>query len=286
MTHMLVGLLLVGATWSLAQARPEEEWGGYPGTPAAEPATTLPTPSSGDPSPPPPPPDGLPPPPPLLVPLRAPKPVVRRPAPPPQVPNTVSMLGAPTLGSFERGEALLVGFPFISLRFSLGLGERVDLGVGFDSYYLAMNEPLLTTRVLLGRTQTWSFAAVVEAGYAFFGVRASRETRGARWLTGRRNINVAPSFIASYQGTRPRAARLFFAVRYLLSLDTEPVALDPLGGVPPALVAGHNFGLRGGAELPLSPKTSFVFTLGLDVHTRVDDAPVMPDVAVGVVTSF
>jgi hypothetical protein len=283
MTRALAGLLFVLATASLAQARPEEEWGGYPGTPAGAPSTTLP---SSEPTAPPPPPDGQPPPPPPVVPPRAPKAVQRRPVPPPQPPNTVSMVGAPTLGPFERGEALLVGFPFISLRFSLGLGDRVDLGVGFDTYYLAMNEPLVTTRVLLGRTQTWSFAATLEVGYAFFGVRASRETRGARWLTGRRNINVSPAFIASYQGTRPRAARLFFEARYLLSLDTEPFAVDPLGGVPPALAAGHNFGLRGGAELPLSPKTSFVFTLGLDVHGRVDDAPVMPNVAVGVVTSF
>ena len=71
-----------------------------------------------------------------------------------------------------------------------------------------------------------------------------------RWLTGRRNINVIPSLVVSYQGDKPRAARLFFDLRYLLALDTEPYATDPLTGVPPAVVPGHNVILKACGATP------------------------------------
>jgi hypothetical protein len=198
----------------------------------------------------------------------------------------VSVLGAPTLGQWNRGESATLGFPLISLRFLIGLADRFDLGVGFDSFYTVMNEPLLVARVGLVKGGGWALSATVDGGYAWFTVSAAHETRGPRWLTGRRNVNVSPALVASYQGTHPRAARIFLEARYLLALDTEPYSVVPLGGVPPPFVPGHNGELRGGAELPLSAKTSFVFLLGLEVHGRAVDATLMPQVAVGVVTSI
>ena len=103
--------------------------------------------------------------------------------------------------------------------------------------------------------------------YAFFTQRASRESRGSRWLTGRRNINISPALVGAYQGSKARDARVFFELRYTLALDTEPYATDPLVGVPPSIVAGHNVSLKGGAELPLSSKTSFVFSSEVDGAT-------------------
>jgi hypothetical protein len=200
--------------------------------------------------------------------------------------NDVSVTGASSLGSLNRGELVLLGFPLIQLRVLMGLGDRFDLGLGFDSYYFMMNEPRLVSRLTIVRTESFAFAAKLEAGYAFFTQRASRETRGARWLTGHRNINVQPSLVISYQGSAPRAARLFFEAGYLLALDTEPFATDPLVGVPPAVVAGHNLLLRGGAELPLSSKTAFVLTFGFDVHGRANDSVVMPSAGLGLVTSL
>jgi hypothetical protein len=105
-------------------------------------------------------------------------------------------------------------------------------------------------------------------------------------LTGRRNVNVSPALVVSYQGAHPRSARLFLEGRYLLAIDTEPFLTDPLSGVPPGLVIGHNGGVRAGAELPLSATTSFLFMLGVEVHGRVQDSALMPQVAVGVVTSL
>ena len=96
-----------------------------------------------------------------------------------------------------------------------------------------------------------------------------------------------PGLIVSYQGDHPRAARLFIALQYMLTLDTEPYQRNPLGGVPASIQYGHNVLVRIGAEMPLSAKTSFVFLLGLDIHGRTDaDAPVMPVCSVGLVTSI
>lgn len=72
----------------------------------------------------------------------------------------------------------------------------------------------------------------------------------------------------------------------MLALDTEPFATTPLGGLPPALMVGRNPGMKGGAEVPLSAATSFVFSFGFDVHGRAEDATAMPSAAVGLVTSL
>ncbi len=205
---------------------------------------------------------------------------------PPEAPNRVSMFGAPALGQWKRGQSLVLGFPLLSLRLNMGLLERLDLGVGFDSFYGAMNEPRLVAKYELGGSEQFRLAVSVEGGIAFFNQRASREVRGPRWITGHRNFNVSPGVIFSFQGASPRAARLYLDVRYLLAIDTEPFATDPLNGVPSSLVLGHNVTTRFGAELPLSERTSFVCGAGLDIHGRSGDSPVMPNVVLGLVTGL
>lgn len=285
----MIGALLFAGS-ALAQA-PEDEWGKLP--------TTAPAPDAGvapeltAPPPPPPPREPLPVPPQYQQPYApsptygaAPPPLVGSKPRPREEPNTVSMVGAPSLGQWKRGQLFLLGFPLLQIRAAFGLADSFDLGVGFDSFYGVMNEPRLVARYCLFKGEAWSLAATFEGGYAFFTQRASRETRGARWITGRRNVNLTPGLVVSYQGAHPRAARLFFEGRYLLALDTEPFSTNPLSGVPPTLIAGHNGVFRAGAELPLSAKTSFVFTLGLDFHGRIEDAVAMPSVAVGLVTAI
>ena len=261
-------LLLAGQ--APAQQPPDAEWGTFPG-------------QQTPPSPPPPPE-------PLRVPLplegatRAP-PAVARPRPP-EEPNQVSMFGAPMLGQWKRGQAFLLGFPLLQLRASIGLAEVLDLGLGFDSFYGTMNEPLLTVKVGGLRAGGWTFAASLEAGWAFFITRASREVRGPRWISGQRNGNLSPGVLISFQGEHPRATRLVIDLRYTLAFDTEPFSSSPLSGVPPPFILGHNVSAKVGAELPLSARTSFVFLLGLMIHTRPDDSPVMPTAAVGIVTGL
>jgi hypothetical protein len=262
------------------QQNPDEEWNNLPG---AKPTTPPP----GN--------DTAPPPAPVLptpAPAReqsysaTPRATLVQPRPVLE-PNTISMFGARSLGFLNRGEMIYLGFPLLGLRAALGVAERFDVGLGFDSFYTMMNEPRLTFRWNFFRGPNWSIAAQLEGGYAFFTTRAKDDLKGARWLTGRRNINISPGFTFSYQGDHPRAARLFLDLHYLLALDTEPYQLNPLGGVPASIQFGHNILLRAGAEMPLSAKTSFVFLLGLDVHSRTDvDSAVMPVCSVALVTSI
>lgn len=201
-------------------------------------------------------------------------------------PNTVSMFGGRSLGTLTRGEMFYLGFPLIGLRLAMGIAERVDVGIGFDSFYGMMNQPLLTFRVNFFRGTNWAMAATLEGGPAFFTQKACSDLRGPRWLTGRTNGTVTPGVVFSYQGDHPRAARLFMQVAYMAAFDSEPCQRDPLGGVPAAIQLGHNGVLRAGAEMPLSAKTSFVFLLGLDVHGRQEHSIVMPVCSVGLVTSI
>lgn len=203
-----------------------------------------------------------------------------------EVPNRTSLFGGPTLGAWNRGGSFLLGFPVLSVRAALGLTDRFDVGVGFDSMYLLMNEPRLTARYGGWTNGEWTLAATLEAGWAFFQQKSAREVNGSRWMTGRRNANVSPGFQLSYQAHHPRAARFVVDASYLAAVDLEPYTSQPLGGVPPLVVVGHNLMLRLGAELPLSEKASFVFLLGFDIHGRDVDSSVMPSASVGVVTGL
>lgn len=271
----LVFSVVVAASVALAQnQQPDEGWEGLPTSPGAQPPPPLPVPPA------------------VLV-APAPAPVttlmpdeLRARLRAREEPNRVSMFGAPALGQWKRGQALALGFPFFQLRAAIGLLENLDVGLGFDSFYLLLNEVRLLVKYGFGKGPGFSVAASVEGGAAFFQQRASAETRGTRWITGRRNFNLSPGVIVSYQASSLRAARLFVEVRYLLAIDTEPFATRPLEGVPATVVLGHNVLTKFGAELPLSERTSFVFSLGLDGHLRPVDSPVMPNIAVGLVTGF
>jgi len=268
-------LLSLLSSVAFAQAQPDEEW---------EPLPNAPRPSAAPlPLPPPPPPPVTPPP--ATVPVVAPSDVRQR-LRPREEPNSVSMFGAPALGQWKRGQAFVLGFPFFQLRASIGLLDNLDVGVGLDSFYLLMNEVRLLVKYGFGKGTGVTFAVSFEGGAAFFNQRASKETRGTRWISGRRNFNFAPGAILSYQAASLRAARLFVDLRYMLTVDTEPFASTPLQGVPASYLLGHNVLTRVGAELPLSERTSFLFSLGLDVHLRPDDSPVMPTVSVGLVTGL
>jgi hypothetical protein len=205
---------------------------------------------------------------------------------PPAEPNTVSVYGAPTLGQWKRGQNVFLGFPLLGGKLAIGLHDRVDFGLGFQSFYGVMNEFLAFAKVGIHRGSNWSFSASLEGKWALFQTKASVEQRGPRWITGHRNFGVSPGVILTYQGDHPRSARVFADLRYLLTFDTEPVARDPLNGVPPRLLLGHNVMVHFGAEMPLSARTSFVFLLGMDIHGRGDDSPVMPVCSLGVVAGL
>lgn len=217
------------------------------------------------------------------------RPVVRRHQPRPPRPedfNEVSLFGAPALGRWKRGLGLHLGFPLVGARVGIGLADRLDVGLGLDSFYGAMNEFRAFARWQLFGGPSWAGAVALEGGRALFSQRACAESRGPRWLTGRRDYNLLPGFILSYRGATPRSARLFLDVRYHLAFDTDPCARVPLSGVPASFAVGHNVPVRAGAEMPFSPKTSFLFLLGFDIHGRAEDSAFMPACSVGMVTAF
>ena len=261
---------------ALAQTNPDDEWGNFPADPNA-PRPQPPPPLNTLPSPPPP---GTPPP-------RYDNPRgIPGVAKVPDEPNNVSVYGAPTLGQWKRGQTIFLGFPLLGLKLGIGLLDRLDFSAGFESFYGVMNEFSTQFKFQIFRGNNWSMAASMEGMLALFTQRASKEVRGPRWITGHRNYGLSPGVIFSYQGDSPRAARLFLELRYLLTFDTEPFAKDPLNGVPPGLVLGHNVIVHFGAEMPLSARTSFVFLLGIDIHGRGDDAAVMPVASLGLVTGI
>lgn len=200
--------------------------------------------------------------------------------------NNVSVFGATALGSWKRAVGGYLGFPLLGVRLGVGVSERLDLHVAFDSFYGVANAlgPQLKWQLVGG--DHWALAAVVKGDRTWFTQRSCAEGKGARWLTGDRNWNAQGGMVVSYRGDTPRSARLFLDGRYHVGFDTEPCQRTPLGGVPADLQIGHNLKVRMGAEMPFSPRTSFLFILGFDVHGRVDDSPFMPVCAVGLVTAL
>lgn len=280
----LVGILtlLISATALAQGATPDESWA----TPFSADAGTPPPPSPESEYQPPP--MFHTPPPPPLAPAQplTPRVTVPMKPPAPEEFNNVSVYGAPTLGQFKRGLGIYMGFPLLGARFAIGLTDHIDAGVAFDSMYGVMNDFRLHLKWQIVAGQNWSLAAAAEGGYALFSSSPQAEGDGPRWLTGRRNWNLAPGLILSYRGDSPHSPRLFLDGRCAIAFDTQPYAHDPLGGTPANLQVSANATVRAGAEMPFSSKTSFLFVFGFDIHGRPDDSPFMIDVSVGIVTSI
>lgn len=264
-------LIPSGAVEQESPSPSPEGWVPFPGERAATSEPTLP--------PPPLPPTPAPPPPPSAV---------ARNVPPAPVlePNTISLFGARPLGPGRRALGFSLGFPLVSARAAIGVTERLDLGLGFDTFYGVMNEPRLHGRFLLAKGSRVHFAAKLEAGWATFLQPANNEETGPRWLTGRRNYNLVPGVVLSFEGETPRSSRFFFDVGYHVAFDTQPFQKDPLAGIPGDVQISGNVPLRGGVEVPFSELTSFLIQLGFDLHGREEDSAFMPSISVGLVTSL
>ena len=269
-----------------AEPSPEDEF--VPWSPGVDPTAPT-TDETAVPALPPPPSSVTPPPvierpPPRRAPVY--RPTRLTPPPPFHESNRVSIYGAPTLGTLNRGLGVYLGFPLLGLRAAVGAAPRLDLGIGFDSFYGSMNDLRLVGKYLLRGEHTWAVAVLMEGGAAFFAQRPEAEGHGPRWLTGRRNYNAELGLITSHQDSSPQSARLFLDVRYHLSIDTQPYAQDPLTGVPPPVQLGHNVPIRMGAEMPFSAGASFLFLFGFEIHGRPGDSRFMPLLAVGMVTGI
>ncbi|GMU03020.1 hypothetical protein KH5H1_71400 [Corallococcus caeni] len=253
-----------------------EGWEAFPG---ASDAVTAP----------PPPPRYAPPPPPAEPPptrrrVKPPRPP--RPPSPPQAPNRYGLYGGRSLGSGHVGVGMELGYPFASARAVYGVLEPLDLGLGVDTVYGLMTELRASARLTLMDSQNVSLALVADGGRAFFLRPPDTEDRGARYLSGRRDWNVAPGLVASFQGDGPRAWRPYLDVRALFAFDLDPIQRDPLSGVPPAWKLDAAVLVRLGAEFPVGEKTSYAVSFGGDFRSRSTDAEFMPTLSVGVVSAL
>lgn len=260
----------------------EEGWEAFPG--ASDPVVAPP------PLPPPPVLRDAPPPVPDRSPTRrgkAPRPP-RPPKPPapPLSPNRYGLYGGRSLGAGHLGVGLEVGFPFVSARAVYGVLPRLDLGLGVDSVYGLMIEPRASARFTALDSPRASLAVVVDGGHAFFLRPPETEEKGARYLSGRRDWNVAPGLVFSFQGDGPRSIRPYMDLRCLVSFDTHPTQSSPLGGLPPELKVDAAVLVRLGAEFPVGEKTSYAVSLGADFRSRATDAEVMPTLSMGVVSTL
>ena len=184
------------------------------------------------------------------------------------------MYGAPTLGQWKRSQAVELGFPLMKLRAAIGLFDRVDFGIGLQTYYFLNFGLSVFVKVGFIQGEHWSLSALLEGTGTVFLQSEATETRGARWLTGHRNYGFSPGLNLTYQWG-PRHTRVFMQASYLLSYDVES-----------ATRLGHNVETRVGAELPLSQTVSFTFSFGLGVHGRPEDSILMPSASLGLVTGF
>ncbi|RKI54139.1 hypothetical protein D7X55_30485, partial [Corallococcus sp. AB049A] len=206
--------------------------------------------------------------------------------PPPHAPNRYGLYGGRSLGSGHAGVGMELGFPFVSARGVYGVLEHLDLGLGVDTVYGLMTELRASARFTLLDSDNVSLALVVDGGHAFFLRPPDTEDKGARYLSGRRDWNVAPGLVASFQGDSPRAWRPYLDVRALMAFDLDPIQKDPLGGIPPAWKLDASVLVRLGAEFPVGEKTSYAVSLGGDFRSRSTDAEFMPTLSVGVVSTL
>lgn len=227
------------------------------------------------------------PPPPLVVerlgaePARlAATPAAAPPPLPPVLEPAATLLGGRPLSEGQWGGAAWVGLPTVGLRLHRGLGAGWDVGLGYGGLYGQSHELSVHVRRGLSEGET-EWALGLEGSVAWFGTRASAPPSGARALTGRRNFNLAPTLHVSRHA--PRASvRWVGQVQLVLTLDTEPVAVSPLGGVPPAVSPGWNVPVLGGGEWALGRHAVFQLLGGFEVHGRTGDTPFMPVLRLGV----
>lgn len=268
---------LLGQAGAAAEAPPPgSEWTGLPGEqaqPAPEPSAPAPAPARP-----------LPMPPTIEEPMLPPSSMPLSPRP--ETPNQTSLYGAAPLGAWKRAAAVSLGFPMLQARALMGVGSKLDLGVEYDTLYGLMHDIRAAARFLLWSGETMSLGVVGDAGPAFYSKTPQQDAKGARWLTGRRNVNATAGVVLAVHGSAPRSSRFFLSARCMVAMDTEPIQSEPLGGTPPPVVAAPNLLTEVGLEAPVSEWVSLVFRVGLDLHGRSEDSVVMVTGSAGVVTAL
>lgn len=190
-----------------------------------------------------------------------------------------SLYAAHSIGLFRLVGGLRVGFPVAEVRMGIGLPAHVSAGLAYSTMYTFSHEFAAWGRWAFWQGYSAALAAAVDVSVAGFNQHPSADSRG-RFLTGRRNFNVQPGLTASIRGQGPRPLLAWVDVRYLLTVDTQPIAISPLapGG---GRELGHNVVVQLGVEIPLVEWLGFVGGLGVEGHGRFNDIPAVVTASLG-----
>jgi len=200
-------------------------------------------------------------------------------APPPLLTSDLTLLGGRVLPQWKYAVGGWVGLPTFGARFQLGLGQGWDVGVGYGGVYGQSHEFSVHGRRALSDGEV-EWAVSLEGSGILFANRPALDGSGARGLAGRRNFNLAPGLHLSRRSAGSNW-RWLGSVQGVLSLDTEPASVLPLGGVPPPVVLGWNLPVLAGAEWPLSQQVVVQVLGGFELHGRAGDVPFMPVLRAG-----
>jgi hypothetical protein len=173
-----------------------------------------------------------------------------------------------------------MGFPALEAAAAYSVSGAVNVGVMLNAFVYdgAAWEPMAVVNVGLLSRNTSSVGLHVAAGYTFFSQSEAAEDRGARWITGQRDIDALVSVVATTSGLK--GIPLFVEVGVEPTVDLNP--LPPQAGRPSTVNFGANVPIHMGIELPLGRHLNFVTSFGFDLHGRFSDSFAMPFVQIGV----
>lgn len=193
---------------------------------------------------------------------------------------TTSLFDARGLGAGQVRFAFAAGFPYVQAELGVGLSSGLDAVVSVDSLYGAANQVGIGPKLRLAGDDDLALAISLQGQWTYFRNPAFLETSGsARHLTGLRNWGIEPSLILS---TRGKNGCIYGVARGQATYATEPETQGPLAGVDASQKWGANVGVYVGGEL--NPGTALVHVygeVGLDLHLRNGDLPVLPRLEVG-----
>lgn len=191
-----------------------------------------------------------------------------------------SLFDAQSLGAGQLRFGFAAGFPYVQAVAGVGVASNADLDLQIDSLYGAATQFGLGPRFRLFGDDGLACALALQGQWTLFRNPAFSESSGsARHLTGLRNWGIEPSLVLSSRGS---SGSVFGVARAQVTYATETETQGPLAGVDPSQRWGGNAGLYVGGELASGSSLVHVYgEVGVDLHLRSVDVPVLPRIELG-----
>lgn len=192
-----------------------------------------------------------------------------------------SLHGGATLKRWGWGLEATLGFPYLELRVQFGLLDWINLAAHFSSIYGLMNRYAVEGKFRLFSSEDGDFAMSLAVQASASDYRTLGQGQIDMWhLSGQRDFSVYPAVVASVRSSRGN--HFWISAGPDITIDWEPPSSGPLTQVPPLFDVGFNIPLAVGTEVALTRHSNFYAMLGVSLHLRRPDAPVMPIFALGI----